>query len=70
MVLEWIANERMTLDLHEDSLELDANHKGGWKRQDLQGIQCPQSEDDMHEDSLELDTNDKGRWTRQDLQGI
>ena len=38
MVLEWIANERMTLDLHEDSLELDANDKGGWTRQDLQGI--------------------------------
>ena len=38
MVLEWIANERMTLDFHEDSLELDANDKGGWTRQYLQGI--------------------------------
>ena len=38
MVLEWIADERMTLDLREDSLELDANDKGGWTRQDLQGI--------------------------------
>ena len=27
-----------TLGLHEDSLELDANDKGGWTRQDLQGI--------------------------------
>ena len=34
--------QEMTLDLHEDSLELDANDKGGGKRQDLQGIQCPQ----------------------------
>ena len=31
----------MTLGLHEDSLELDANDKGGWTRQDLQGIECP-----------------------------
>ena len=38
MVLEWVAIEWMTLDLHEDSLELDANDKGGWTRQDLQGI--------------------------------
>ena len=28
----------MTLGLHEDSLELDANDKGRCKRKDLQGI--------------------------------
>lgn len=29
MVLEHVANERMTLDLHEDRIDLDANDKGG-----------------------------------------
>ena len=53
MVLERVANERMTLGLHEGSLELDANDKGGWTRQDLQGIECPQSEDDMHEEVVQ-----------------
>ena len=53
MVLEWIANERMTLDLHEGSLELDANDKGGWTQQDLQGIECPQSGYDMHEEVVQ-----------------
>ena len=41
MVLERVAIEWMTLGLYEDSLELDANDKGRWTRQDLQGIECP-----------------------------
>ena len=41
-----------TLGLHEGSLELDANDKRGWTRQDLQGIECPQSEYDMHDEVL------------------
>ena len=53
MVLEQVANESMTLDLHEDRLELDANDKRGWTRQDLQGIECPQSEYDMHEEVVQ-----------------
>ena len=51
MMLEWVAIERMTLGLHEGSLELDANDKGRWTRQDLQGIECSQSEYDMHEEA-------------------
>ena len=55
VVAELIDGARMggyrgtTLGLHEGSLELDANDKGRWTRQDLQGIECPQSEYDMHE---------------------
>ena len=41
----------LTLGLHEGSLELDANDKERWTQQDLQGIECPQSEDDMHEEA-------------------
>ena len=44
--------KEMTLGLHEDSLELDTNDKGGWTRQDIQGIQCPQSEDNMRKEVL------------------
>ena len=43
----------MTLGLHEVSLELDANDKERWTQQDLQGIECPQSEDDMHEEAAQ-----------------
>ena len=53
MMLERVANERMTLNLHEGSLELDANDKGRWTRQDLQGIECPQLEYDMHEEVVQ-----------------
>ena len=52
MMLERVANERMTLGLHEGSLELDANDKERRTRQDLQGIECPQSEDDMRKEVL------------------
>ena len=52
MVLEKAAIEWMILGLHEGSLELDANDKGGWTRQDLQGIECPQSKDDMQKEVL------------------
>ena len=45
-----MANGRMTLDLHEDSLERDTNDKGGWTRQDLQGNIMP--EDNMHEEVI------------------
>ena len=41
-----------TLGLHEGSLELDANDKGRGTQQDLQGIECPQSEDDMQKEVL------------------
>ena len=52
MVLERVAIEWRTLGFHEGSLELNANDKGRGTRQDLQGIECPQSEDDMRKEVL------------------
>ena len=52
MVLERVVIEWMTLDLHKGSLELDANDRGRRTRQDLQGIECPQSEYDMRKEVL------------------